>query len=231
MMLLSSSSKSRNCFPLKSKAWNVIFQMFNISSLLLFLLKSHDVLQDSNRIGLKAFVSLLATLWRNQLKQLEHSQNLIELFWCYRKKFRSSLSIVIEWTWKRCKEGSKIFLATWIESMTIMILKIPLQFEAWLIPHLIAKISASVLVTWTAWWMVLVMGLLWVCICNIDVAISFLMLASVTIMVVEGEFDDLIIMLSSCWVRLLLSFCLLCKLNKNRSEKLSIILWLGENSG
>ena len=106
----------------------------------------------------------------------------------------------------------------------------PSQFEAWLIPHLMAKSSASVLVMWTAWWMVLVMGLLWVCICNIDIAMSFLMLASVTIMTVEGEFDDSIIMLLSCWVWLLLFFCLLCKLNKNQSEKLSIILWLWENS-
>ena len=51
-------------------------------------------------------------------------------------------------------------------------------------------------------------------------------------MVVEGEFDDLITMLSSCWMRIFLlsSWCLLNKLNENRSEKLLITLWLGENS-
>jgi len=51
-------------------------------------------------------------------------------------------------------------------------------------------------------------------------------------MVVEGEFDDSITMLSSCWMQifLLLSWCLLNKLNENQSEKLSITLWLGENS-
>ena len=55
------------------------------------------------------------------------------------------------------------------------------------------------------------------------------MLVSVTTITVEGEVDNSITMLLSCWVQILSSFCLLCRLNKNRSEKLSIILWPGEN--
>ena len=68
------------------------------------------------------------------------------------------------------------------------------------------------------------------CICDIDVAILFLILASVTTIVVEKEFNNLIIVLSSCWVQVLLPFCLPCRLNTNWSEKLSITLWPGESS-
>ena len=199
-MLLLSLSKSRNCFPLRSEAWNVIFQMFRMSSFLLFLLKSHDVLQEKSGVGLKAFDSLLTALWRDQLRWLGHFQNSMKLFQYHRKNFQSSISMATEWTWKRCEEGSKIFLATWIKSVIMMILEMPSQFEAWLILHLMAKSSISVLVTWTAWWMVFVMGLLWVYVCDIDVAISFLILVSVTIMAVKGEFDNLMTILSSCWV-------------------------------
>jgi len=66
--------------------------------------------------------------------------------------------------------------------------------------------------------------------CNIDVAILFLMLISVTTIAVEGELDDLITMLSSWWAQDLLSFCLLYKLNMKWFEKLSIILQPGESS-
>jgi len=66
--MLSSSSRSRNCFPLRSEAWNVIFQMFRISSLSLFLLKSHEVLLGKSGVGLKALVSLSTALWKDQLR-------------------------------------------------------------------------------------------------------------------------------------------------------------------
>jgi len=62
MMLLSLSSRSRNYFPLRSKAWNIIFQMFRMLSLLLFLLKSHEVLLGKSGVGLKTLVSLLTAL-------------------------------------------------------------------------------------------------------------------------------------------------------------------------
>jgi len=67
-------------------------------------------------------------------------------------------------------------------------------------------------------------------ICEIDVTMSFLILASVTTMAVDGELDDLITMFSSCWRHILLFFSLLHKLKENQSEKLSIILRPGDNS-
>ena len=60
--------------------------------------------------------------------------------------------------------------------------------------------------------------------CNINIAVLFLMLASVTTMVVNGELDDLMTTLLSWHVQVLSSFCLLCKLNTIQSEKLSITL-------
>ena len=224
MMLLLSSSRSRNCFPLRSEAWNVIFQIFRMSLLLLFLLKSYEVLLEKSGVELKALVSLSTTLWRDQLRWLGHSQNSMELFWCWRKNHQSSAGMATEWTWKRCEDGSKIFLAIWVELVMMMILEMSLWFEAWLIPYLIAKSSALVLVMWTMWWTVLVIGLSWMCICDINVATSFLILVSMTTMVVEEELDASMTILSSWWAQALLSFCLLCKLNTKWSEKLSIIL-------
>ena len=57
-----------------------------------------------------------------------------------------------------------------------------------------------------------------------DVAISFLMLALVTTIAVEGEENDLRTILSSCWRQILLFFSLLDILKENQSEKLSMIL-------
>ena len=42
------------------------------------------------------------------------------------------------------------------------------------------------------------MGLLWVCVCDIDVAILFLMLASEAIIVVKENVEDSKTILSSC---------------------------------
>ena len=44
--------------------------MFRMLSLLLFLLKSHEVLLGKSGVGLKALVSLLTALWRDQLRWL-----------------------------------------------------------------------------------------------------------------------------------------------------------------
>jgi len=63
-----------------------------------------------------------------------------------------------------------------------------------------------------------------------DVAMSFLILASVTTMAVDGELDDLITILSSYWRCILSFFSLLYKLKENQSKKLSIILRPGNNS-
>ena len=66
--------------------------------------------------------------------------------------------------------------------------------------------------------------------CEMDIAILFLILASNAIMAVEGDEDDSKVKSSSCWAWCLSSFSLLQTLNAMRSEKLLIILSLGENS-
>ena len=63
-----------------------------------------------------------------------------------------------------------------------------------------------------------------------EVAMSFLTLASVTTIAVLGEEDDYSVISSSCWMCILSFFSLLAKLNKNRSEKTSTILDPGINS-
>jgi len=52
-----------------------------------------------------------------------------------------------------------------------------------------------------------------------DVAMSFLMLASLTTIVVKGEENDSRTMLSSCWRQILLFFPLLDILKENWSKK------------
>ena len=69
-----------------------------------------------------------------------------------------------------------------------------------------------------------------------DVAMSFLMLASVTMMAMDKEDDNSKTILSSYWRQILSFFSLLDKLKEKWSEKLSMILeprersrWRGEN--
>ena len=126
---------------------------------------------------------------------------------------------------------SKIYLAAWMESVTTIIFEILSIDEAWLIPHLIANNSASVLVTNAEWWRVLDKGLFGMCVCKMAVAMLFLMLASVTVIAVEVVDDDLITIESSWWRRFLSFFPLLLRLKENRLEKVSMILEPGENSG
>ena len=66
--------------------------------------------------------------------------------------------------------------------------------------------------------------------CEMDVATSFLILASDAMMAMEGDEEDSKASLSSWWVQCLLSFSLLQTLNEIWSEKLTIILRPGENS-
>ena len=96
--------------------------------------------------------------------------------------------------------------------------------------HLMANNSASILVTLTAWWIVFMRGMLWMCMCVINVATLFLMLALVAMMAIEkDEEDSKIILLSNC-AHDLSFFSLLNTLKKIQSEKLSITLRPGENS-
>ena len=138
-----------------------------------------------------------------------------------------------EWIWYGWESQSKILLAVWMESVTITILETLSIEHAWLRPHLIAKSSASVLVTKEAWWTVLTIGRLNECICEIDVAMSFLMLVSVTMRAERGSEEQQRTILSSSWLRSLFWFSslLLTKLKEKRLENLSTMWWPGENSG
>ena len=86
----------------------------------------------------------------------------------------------------------EIFLTVWIELVMIMIFEIPAELVAWLILHLITNNSASVLVMFTVWWRVLVMGLLQMCIWEIKVVILFSTLAFVITRAWKGLLKDLI---------------------------------------
>ena len=69
------------------------------------------------------------------------------------------------------------------------------------------------------------------CIYEIEVVMSFLMLASITTMAVDKNKDDLITILSSWSNQNLSFFPLLFKLKEKQSEKLSIILEPGKSLG
>jgi len=77
----------------------------------------------------------------------------------------------------------------------------------------------------------LINGWLAMCMCEMDVAMSFLMLASDMTMAVELDKDTSRTILSSCWQQIFSFLFLIDKLKENWSEKLSIILELRESSG
>ena len=197
MRLLSSSHKSRNCHPFKSKAWKIIFHVLESSLHSFFLLKSHDDLHGKWGIRLNDLVSLSTTLWSNQLHQLGHSQNSIKFSWWVAKNFWSSWRIDKAWIWKECDNGSNIFFAVWIKLVTTMIFDIPVELVAWFILHLIVKSLASVLLMFTTWWRVLMTGLLQMWTWAIDVATLFLILVLVMTSVWEGFSDEVIAKLSN----------------------------------
>ena len=66
---------------------------------------------------------------------------------------------------------------------------------------------------------------------DIDVAISFLMLASVMTKAIDGEEEIWRTISSSFWAHILSFSFLLTKLKEKQSEKLSVIWKLGVNSG
>ena len=111
-----------------------------------------------------------------------------------------------------------------MESVTTMILETFSLLYAWLIPHLMAKSSASVLVMKAAWWTVLIKGWSHMWTCDTDVAMLFLMLVSVMMIAVCGEENECNVISSSCWKHVLSFFSLLTKLKENWSEKMSTIL-------
>ena len=111
LMMLLLSTRLRKCFPFKSNAWKIIFHLLVRLSHSFFLLKSQDNLQENSRMGLNDLVSLLTTLWRDQLHQLGHSQNLIEFSWWQERKDQSLLRIDTIWLWKGWEDELNIFFA------------------------------------------------------------------------------------------------------------------------
>ena len=124
MILLSLSNRSKKWFPLSSEAWNIIFQYLIMSSLSVFLLKSHEFLHGNSGVRLKDLVSLLTLLWRTHLRWLGHSQNSMELSSLLLKKSQRSKRIVADMVWNGWLEGSKILRAVWMESVMTMIFEI-----------------------------------------------------------------------------------------------------------
>ena len=168
--MLSLSTSSRKFLPLRSDIWKNIFQELIMLSLSNFLLKSQEYLFSNKGARLKDLVSESTALWRCQLLLLGHSQNSIVFVSLRLKNSLSSDSIRVDCFWRECEKGSKIFLATWMESVTIMILDVSCERTAWLMPHLMAKNSASDEVMLTAWWRVLITGLLKTWMCAMDKA-------------------------------------------------------------
>ena len=190
IILKSLSSKSRKLFPLPFEAWKCIFHCLMITSLLVFLQKSHEVLQGNMGVGLNDLESLSTSLWNLHLRQLEHFQNSVELTWLLLKKSHNSLRMVAECDWSGCNELLKMCFTECIESVIMTIFEMLSLLHAWLIPHLIVNSSASELVTNTVWWTVLMRGELAWCTCPTEVAMLSLILASVTMREDEGmEFE------------------------------------------
>ena len=77
----------------------------------------------------------------------------------------------------------------------------------------------------------MVNGLFAMCVCEMDVAMLFLILVSIITMAVEGKDDDSRTILLSCWRWILSFFSLLDILKEKQSKKMSIILEPGESSG
>ena len=85
MVLILSSSRSRNCFSLRLNAWKVICQFLIISLHSSFLLKSYNVFDGDMGIRLNFFVLLSANACKNHLVSLELFQNLMKLCSCLLK--------------------------------------------------------------------------------------------------------------------------------------------------
>ena len=198
-----------------------------------FLQKSQEILQGYVGVRWNDLESLLTSWWSLHLRQLGHSQNSMELAQLELKNSCNSQRIAVVWSWKGWDSLLKIFFATWMESVTTMILETLSMEQAWLIPHLIANSSASVLVTNEAWWTVLVRGQFTEWTCKMNIAILFLMLVSVITRAVWGRKELWRTMSSNSWAWIVfISFSfLLTKLKEKRSEKLSIIWWPGKNLG
>ena len=180
-------------------------------------------------VGLNDLESLSTSLWNLYLRWLGHSQNLMELSWLLLKKSYSLLRMAAEWDWSGCDKLLKMRFTEWMELVIMIIFEMLFLLQAWLIPHLIAKSSASELVMNTAWWTVLMRGESAWCICATEMAMLSLILALVTMRADEGR-EFWRTKLSSSWARMLSFPFLSTKLKEKWSENLSEIRWPGVNS-
>ena len=121
IILKSLSSKSRKLFSLLSEAWKCIFYCLMISSLSVFLRKSHEVLQGNMGVGMNNLESLLTSLWNLHLRQLGHSQNSMELSCLLLKKSHNSLRMAAKCDWSGCNELLKMCFAEYIELVIMTI--------------------------------------------------------------------------------------------------------------
>jgi len=156
------SSSSRKFCPLSSNAWKDIFQMLIMMSYSFFLLKSYDDLQRWIRVRSNFFVSLSTMLRRDYFWLLEQFQNLMRLLLSFLKNPLSLQKIDVKCIWYKCNDKSKIFLVVCIESVMMKIWLTLGKQIAWLILHLITKSLALVDVMLTTWYIVLMIGLLWI---------------------------------------------------------------------
>ena len=116
--------------------------------------------------------------------------------------------------------------------MITTILNILSIFVAWLIPHLIAKSSAFVLITFVTWYSILIIGLLWIWIWEMDIATLFLTLASVITRAWVETSNNSIANLSSFWIQSFRLFLhLLTGWKEKWLDKMLITLLPGNNSG
>ena len=98
--------------------------------------------------------------------------------------------------------------------------------------HLMANSSTSMLVTNVAWYTIFMIGRLATWMCDIEVAMLFLMLASVMMRAVWGDEELRRTMLSSSCARIWSFFSfsfLITKLKEKRSGKISMIQEPGKN--
>ena len=140
IILKSLSSKSRKLFPLLSETWKRIFHYLMISSLSVFLQKSHEVLQENMGVGLNDLEFLSMSLWNLHLRWLGYFQNLMELSWLLLKKSCNLLRMAAKCDWSGCDKLSKMCFTEYIESVITTIFEMLSLLHAWLILHLIAML-------------------------------------------------------------------------------------------
>ena len=123
-----------------------------------FLLKSHKDLHGKIKLIFNCLVSLLTAEWGGHLSLLGQSQNAMELLELLLKKALKSWDMVIECSWKKWVDESKIYLVARMASVITIICSVFKIWTAWLISHLIKNNSASVEWKWHSsyselfWW-------------------------------------------------------------------------------